>query len=203
MINKNDCLSLAYVRMFIIVFFYLQFLFDEVNQQFIEINCPELFSSISMCRSSKHKREIPRPLTLKIHLVIDRPSAIKVYRYCTRLNVWTDVRTFDLKHKGFTTVHRNRNLIIIGGSVGQNEAIKSVNKKNHFYAIERTIRLTNIFILSQVKSIDLKSGAIIDMPSMLSARSFHSVEMLNDSIYVFGGWSEEGAIVRTAERYVY
>lgn len=52
-----------------------------------------------------------------------------------------------------------------------------------------------------MKSIDLKSDEIVDLPPFMSSRSSPSAELINDSIYVFGGWGEQDGIVRTMERY--
>lgn len=47
----------------------------------------------------------------------------------------------------------------------------------------------------------MKTGAIVDLPSMISARSFLSAKLLGNSIYVFGGENSVDEAVGTVERY--
>lgn len=47
-----------------------------------------------------------------------------------------------------------------------------------------------------MKSIDLKTSQVIDLPPFKKCRSGFGAQLLNDSIYIFGGVRE-----KTVERY--
>lgn len=51
-----------------------------------------------------------------------------------------------------------------------------------------------------MKSVDLKTKVIVDLPSLLSERSSASAQLLNDFIYVFGGLNQK-SVLSTVERY--
>lgn len=53
-------------------------------------------------------------------------------------------------------------------------------------------------------SIDLQTNEIVPLPPMISARIDPAAAIINDSIYVLGGGTEEDDVIypmRTAEKY--
>lgn len=52
-----------------------------------------------------------------------------------------------------------------------------------------------------MKSIDLESNDVNDLPSMKSDRAYLSAALLKDSIYIYGGLDEDDVLVETVEMY--
>lgn len=62
--------------------------------------------------------------------------------------------------------------------------------------------MKSTLILFQVKSVELKScyWEVIEMPPMISPRWNALSELINDSLFIFGGWNKLNKIVRTVEK---
>lgn len=99
-----------------------------MTQQFIDIKCTNLLTSIDQRRSSVGQNEISR--SSKFHLVyqFSEGPGINLDRYCARQNMWKIVRRFDFKTKDSAMICHDGKLIIIGGRDAEGAAINTVNK---------------------------------------------------------------------------
>lgn len=117
--------------------------------------------------------------------------------------MWTEIKSLDLRISNFTVVHRNGELIIIGGyDVVNNQKISNVNIYSQFPSKSLDLSFTLFSLKFQVRSIDVGTGEIADFPPLISARIKASAELINGSIYVFCGLINGSFMgARTVERH--
>lgn len=80
-------------------------------------------------RSSMNQNENPRSPKFPLHLVYEERDdfGIKIDRYCPRLNEWTEVRVLGPRITQFAVIHRNGNVILIGGKDEEHRLLNTVN----------------------------------------------------------------------------
>lgn len=105
---------------------------DQVKPHCNEIDClQQVFPSLVERRSSKHERETPRTPKLHIHLVCaDEGFGININRFDRRRNEWTEIKRLDINVEHFAVVHRDTQLIIVGGDISgdRNQPINTVSE---------------------------------------------------------------------------
>lgn len=100
---------------------HFQFMDEVVNQECIELNCAELFTSIVQRRSSEDRIDMPRSPKLQIYLIRSdiMTSKTDIDKYCSRQNELTNhVTTIGLIKGDCAVIHRRGKLIFIGGCSG-------------------------------------------------------------------------------------
>lgn len=108
----------------------------DVSQQCIEANSPEILLSVFARRSSRLIREIPRPLPPKFNLIYFVGGRVRIDKYCTRLNTWTEAHCYDLKVGNFAAVHRNGKLIFMGGEDAQLKGLNTVSARRPVFYLK-------------------------------------------------------------------
>lgn len=176
---------------------------NEVYKQLAEVNCSELLLSIAARRISKDKQETPQSLISQFHCIYDfgaERDGIKIDKYSSRENRWTEIETICLNIKRFALIHHDDRLIMIGGVDAHEQATSTVERNSLFETNEFSKCHLSSFQF-QVKSFHLKTRNIVDLPPMISERISPSADVMSDSIFVFGGFHSNGAVVHSVERW--
>lgn len=106
-----------------------QLYLDRVCQYFIDNNCIELLSVIAAYKAPPVEPEKgPRFPKLPFRIVYTpaASSEIKIDRYSSRQDLWTEMGTFCHHARCFAMVHHNGKVIMMGGRGTAFQAIKNV-----------------------------------------------------------------------------
>lgn len=97
----------------------------------IEINMPELISTIITLKSSEYQNEnvLPRlSATSRFNFANSNlENGIMIDRYTPHLNTWEKVEKIDFKINCSSLVYRGAELLVIGGRNAQNQSLSTVN----------------------------------------------------------------------------
>lgn len=89
----------------------------------VAIKRADVFRLITTLISSNNRNESPRSSRLERYLIYQHTQGIKIDRYCHRGNAWTEVAELGQQIGWFAVIHRNGQIILIGGLRTCNERV--------------------------------------------------------------------------------